>query len=58
MRVMRLGGYNLAISTAIDLLQTKHKPEPIVISKYRRDNENCTLKVNLCYYGASDQASS
>ena len=33
---MRLGGYNLAISSASDLLETKYKPEPIDLSKYQR----------------------
>ncbi|MFA5666038.1 MAG: phage portal protein [Candidatus Cloacimonadaceae bacterium] len=36
MRVMRLGGYNLAISSASDLLDTKYKPEPIDLSKCSR----------------------
>ena len=36
MRVMRLGAYNLAISSASDLLETKYKPEPIDLSKYQR----------------------
>ena len=36
MRVMRLGAYNLAISSASDLLETKYKPEPIDLSKCRR----------------------
>ena len=36
MRVMRLGGYNLAISSASELLETKYKPEPIDISKCSR----------------------
>ena len=36
MKVMRLGGYNLAISSASDLLETKYKPEPIDLSKYQR----------------------
>ncbi|MDD2229872.1 MAG: phage portal protein [Candidatus Cloacimonetes bacterium] len=36
MRVMRLGGYNLAISSANDLLETKYKAEPIDLSKYHR----------------------
>ncbi len=36
MRVMRLGGYNLAISSAADLLETKYKPEPIDLSKLSR----------------------
>jgi len=32
MRVMRLGAYNLAISSASELLDTKYKPEPIDLS--------------------------
>ncbi len=36
MRVMRLGGYNLAISSATELLETKYKPEPIDLSKCSR----------------------
>ncbi|MDP3114406.1 MAG: phage portal protein [Candidatus Cloacimonadaceae bacterium] len=36
MRVMRLGGYNLAISSASDLLESKYKPEPIDLSKCSR----------------------
>ena len=36
MRVMRLGGYNLAISSAADLLETKYKPEPVDLSKLNR----------------------
>jgi capsid portal protein len=36
MRVMRLGAYNLAISSASDLLESKYKPEPIDLSKYQR----------------------
>ncbi|MDP2172734.1 MAG: phage portal protein [Candidatus Cloacimonadaceae bacterium] len=36
MRVMRLGGYNLAISSAAELLETKYKPEPIDLSKCSR----------------------
>ena len=36
MRVMRLGAYNLAISSATDLLETKYKPEPIDLSKCSR----------------------
>jgi len=36
MRVMRLGGYNLAISSASELLETKYKPEPIDLSKCNR----------------------
>ncbi len=33
---MRLGGYNLAISSASELLETKYKPEPIDLSKCSR----------------------
>ncbi|MFA6696288.1 MAG: phage portal protein [Sphaerochaeta sp.] len=33
---MRIGAYNLAISSAADLLDSKYKPEPIDLSKYRR----------------------
>jgi capsid portal protein len=33
---MRLGGYNLAISSATELLETKYKPEPIDLSKCSR----------------------
>ncbi|HQP18632.1 MAG TPA: phage portal protein [Candidatus Cloacimonadota bacterium] len=33
---MRLGAYNLAISSASDLLESKYKPEPIDLSKYQR----------------------
>jgi len=36
MRVMRLGGYKLAISSATDLLESKYKPEPIDLSKCSR----------------------
>ena len=36
MRVMRLGAYNLAISSASDLLETKYKPEPVDLSKLSR----------------------
>jgi len=36
MRVMRLGAYNLAISSATDLLETKYKPDPIDLSKCTR----------------------
>ena len=36
MRVMRIGAYNLAISSAADLLETKYKPEPIDLSKCSR----------------------
>ncbi|MDD2229531.1 MAG: phage portal protein [Candidatus Cloacimonetes bacterium] len=33
---MRLSGYNLAISSAADLLETKYKPEPVDLSKLNR----------------------
>ncbi len=36
MRVMRIGAYNLAISSAADLLETKYKPETIDLSKCQR----------------------
>ena len=36
MRMMRLGGYNLAISSANDLLETKYKTEPVDLSKLNR----------------------
>ncbi|MDD2424090.1 MAG: phage portal protein [Candidatus Cloacimonetes bacterium] len=36
MRVMRLGGYNLAISSANDLLETKYKAELVDLSKLSR----------------------
>jgi capsid portal protein len=36
MRVMRLGAYNLAISSASDLLESKYKSEPIDLSKFQR----------------------
>ena len=44
MRVMRLGGYNLAISSASDLLETKYKPEPIDLSKYQRIGKQLVSK--------------
>jgi len=36
LRVMRIGAYNLAISSAADLLESKYKPEPIDLSKCSR----------------------
>ncbi len=36
MRVMRLGAYNLAISSATDLLEAKYNPEPVDLSKLSR----------------------
>jgi len=44
MRVMRLGGYNLAISSASDLLESKYKPEPIDLSKYHRVGKQLVSK--------------
>jgi hypothetical protein len=35
-RVMRLGGYNLAISSVSDLIESKYKPEAIDLSKCQR----------------------
>ena len=44
MRVMRLGGYNLAINSAADLLETKYRPEPIDLSKLSRDGKQLISK--------------
>ena len=44
MRVMRIGAYNLAISSASDLLDTKYKPEPIDLSKYQRIGKQLVSK--------------
>ena len=44
MRVMRLGAYNLAISSASDLLESKYKPEPIDLSQYQRVGERLVSK--------------
>jgi len=44
MRVMRLGAYNLAISSASELLETKYKPEPIDLSKYQRIGKQLVSK--------------
>ena len=44
MKVMRLGGYNLAISSASDLLERKYKPEPIDLSKYHRIGKQLVSK--------------
>ena len=44
MRVMRLGAYNLAVSSAADLLDTKYKPEPIDLSKYQRIGKQLVSK--------------
>lgn len=44
MRVMRLGAYNLAISSAADLLDSKYKPEPIDLSKYQRIGKQLVSK--------------
>jgi len=43
-RVMRIGAYNLAISSASDLLDTKYKPEPIDLSKYQRIGKQLVSK--------------
>ena len=44
MRVMRLGAYNLAISSASDLLESKYKPEPIDLSKLNRVGKQLVSK--------------
>jgi len=44
MRVMRLGAYNLAISSASDLLETKYKPETIDLSKCQRIGKQLVSK--------------
>jgi len=44
MKVMRLGAYNLAISSAADLLDSKYKPEPIDLSKYQRIGKQLVSK--------------
>jgi len=44
MRVMRIGAYNLAISSAGDLLATKYRPEPIDLSKYQRIGKQLVSK--------------
>ena len=36
MRVMRLGGYNMAISSVTELIESKYKPEAIDLSKCQR----------------------
>ncbi|WP_232502717.1 phage portal protein [Candidatus Cloacimonas acidaminovorans] len=41
---MRLGAYNLAISSATDLLEAKYKPEPIDLSKYQRIGKQLVSK--------------
>jgi capsid portal protein len=41
---MRLGAYNLAVSSAADLLDTKYKPEPIDLSKYQRIGKQLVSK--------------
>jgi len=42
--VMRIGAYNLAISSASDLLESKYKPEPIDLSKYHRIGKQLVSK--------------
>ena len=44
MRVMRLGAYNLAISSAADLLDSRYNPEPIDLSKYQRVGKQLVSK--------------
>jgi len=44
MRVMRLGAYNLAISSASDLLESKYKPQPIDLSKLSRVGKQLVSK--------------
>lgn len=44
MRVMRIGAYNLAISSAADLLDSKYKPESIDLSKYQRIGKQLVSK--------------
>ncbi len=44
MRVMRIGAYNLAISSAAGLLESKYKPEPIDLSKYQRIGKQLVSK--------------
>jgi len=44
MRVMRIGAYNLAISSARELLESKYKPEPIDLSKYQRIGKQLVSK--------------
>ena len=44
MRVMRIGSYNLAISSASDLLETKYKPEPVELSKLNRIGKQLVSK--------------
>ncbi|MDD2229937.1 MAG: phage portal protein [Candidatus Cloacimonetes bacterium] len=46
MRVMRLGAYNLAISSASDLLESKYKPESIDLSKYQRIGKQLVSKAS------------
>jgi capsid portal protein len=41
---MQLGAYNLAISSASDLLETKYKSEPIDLSKYQRIGKQLVSK--------------
>ena len=44
MRVMRIGAYNLAISSASDLLESKYKPEPVDLSKCSRVGKQLITK--------------
>ena len=44
MRVMRMGGYNLAISSVSDLIESKYKPEAIDLSKCSRVGKQLITK--------------
>lgn len=44
MRVMRIGAFNLAISSAADLLESKYKPEPINLSKLNKVGKQLVSK--------------
>ena len=44
MRVMRLGAYNLAISSASDLLESKYKAEHVDLSKLSRVGKQLVSK--------------
>ena len=44
MRVMRIGAYNLAISSAADLLESKYKTECLDLSKYQRIGKQLVSK--------------
>ena len=44
MKVMRIGAYNLAISSAADLLESKYKTECLDLSKYQRIGKQLVSK--------------